>query len=96
MPDSAVAPTSVAVYGRAPTVSATLGARFNDSVSVGSTARSVTIQCSPQGLSDVHCDYMTTNVLQYAQGTSYNYFQLTGRAANLVSIVKGVALYVPQ
>ncbi len=42
-------PTSITLYG------SYAGSRFNDGISFSSTARSITVPCSPQSAGDLHC-----------------------------------------
>ncbi|MDZ7858759.1 Ig-like domain-containing protein [Sphaerotilus sp.] len=51
VPDTALAPTNIKLWGRAPTSGA-----FNDQESVLSTARTGSIRCSRQTTADAHCD----------------------------------------
>ena len=55
VPDGALAPTSIQVYGNYVT-SSTTRASFNDKTGVKSTDRSGSIACSSGGSSDTHCD----------------------------------------
>lgn len=91
VPEFALAPTSLTAYGRAPNN----GARFNDSVNVPSLQRKGIITCSPQGVGDLHCDN-STNVLQYAAGTTVNSFELWARSSRQVEVSKKVGLYKLQ
>ena len=84
----AAAPTRATVFGRP----ANNGALFNDTVSLSSLARVATITCTPQGIGDAHCDN-STGVLQYAQGTYINNFQLTTTSADQMGINASFNLY---
>jgi hypothetical protein len=97
VPQGALAPTSLAVYGRAPFGSTTAGqpgARFNDSTGVASSARRGMVFCSTQGISDKHCD--NTFGQQYAEGTSINTVELWARNARQVEISKKIGFYKLQ
>jgi len=97
VPQGVPAPTSLAVYGRAPFGSTTAGqpgARFNDSTSVASSARKAVVYCSPQSVSDKHCN--SSFGLQYAEGTSINTVELWARTARQVEISKKIGFYKLQ
>lgn len=94
VPAGAVAPSSVNLYGRAPSN----GARFNDGANVPSTGRTVTIQCSAQSVGDAHCAASPYRN-QYATGSTANLIELWGRDARQVEYSTMNALYrltVPQ
>ena len=58
VPTGALPPTSVKAFGRFVTVNAgvaTNGARFDDAVTVRSTATTATIACAPATAGDMHC-----------------------------------------
>lgn len=55
VPEGAMAPTSARLYGRMGTAEAINGMRFDDAVSMSSTARSVSLTCSPATGADSHC-----------------------------------------
>ena len=94
MPAGAIAPSTVNVYGRAPSN----GARFNDGVGVASSARKVTVPCSAQSVGDAHCAASPYRN-QYATGSTANLIELWGRDARQVEYSTMNALYrltVPQ
>ncbi|MEH3085334.1 MAG: carboxypeptidase regulatory-like domain-containing protein [Xylophilus ampelinus] len=94
VPQGALAPTSLIVYGRAPTVNNVQGTRFNDSVNVPSSARKAKIYCSMATVSDPHCAPGMPNL--YAQGTTFNMFELWVRNKSQVEISKKIATYKLQ
>jgi hypothetical protein len=55
VPEGAMAPTSARIFGRMGTAEAINGLRFDDTVSMGSTARSVAVSCSTATAADHHC-----------------------------------------
>jgi hypothetical protein len=93
VPAGAVAPTWIGVFGRAPSVGATLGARFTDGVTVPSARRHALVRCSRQSLADTHCD--PTYQDQYAQGSMVFALELWGRNARQVELSKLVGVYRP-
>ena len=93
VPAGAVAPTWIGVFGRAPSVGATLGARFTDGVTVPSARRHALVRCSSQSLADTHCD--PTYQDQYAQGSMVFALELWGRNARQVELSKLVGVYRP-
>jgi hypothetical protein len=93
VPAGAVAPTWIGVFGRAPSIGATLGARFTDGTTVPSARRDALVRCSRQSLADTHCD--PTYPDQYAQGTTLFAFELWGRNARQVELSKLVGVYRP-
>lgn len=93
VPAGAVAPTWVGVFGRAPSVGATPGARFTDGTTVPSAWRHALVRCSRQSLADTHCD--PTHQDQFAQGTMLTALELWGRSARQVELSKLVGVYRP-
>jgi hypothetical protein len=91
VPQGALAPTGFIAYGRAPNN----GARFNDSLTIRNTLRKAVLSCSPQGAGDTHCD-SSTGVLQYAQGTRLNTFELWARSNRQMEVSKMLAIYKIQ
>jgi hypothetical protein len=55
VPDGALPPTSTTLWGRMGSADRITGARFDDSATVGSTARSAQIGCSAATVADLHC-----------------------------------------
>jgi len=94
VPTLAVLPTTFTVFGNAPTVNGVLGAPFDDSVNIASTARVATVTCSKATNADAHCD-TSTGVTQYAQYSWYNYVQLHGKNSSLMEHFEGIAFYMP-
>jgi len=97
VPSGALAPTWVALFGRAPFGSTTAGqngARFNDGTSVASTARKTTIFCTAQTSADMHCDAGGQG--RYAVNTTVNMFELWARSPKQVEVSKKAALYKLQ
>jgi len=95
VPAGAQAPTNISLNGRAPFGSTTAGqqgGRFNDGSGVSIYARSGIVYCSSVSVDDKHCD-TSTNVRQYALGTTFNLIELSGRTARQVTISKKAALY---
>lgn len=93
VPEGSVPAINFSIYGRAPTVAGVLGARFDDGTGLASQARTAKVFCTPQSVGDPHCDTATTGVLQYAQGTNFNYMQLSSRSRDQLELFKGIALY---
>ena len=91
VPLGATAPTTVTVFGRQ-IVGGVQGALFNDSVSVGSTARKARVICLPQTASDTHCD-STTGVVQYAANSRITTIQLSGTSTRQVGFNKQINFY---
>jgi hypothetical protein len=94
VPTLAVAPTNFAVYGNAPPVNNVTGPAFDDRADLAAGAQTAYLTCSPASIADTHCD-SSTGITQYAQFTSFNYFQLTGRNAKQTIFLTGIATYVP-
>ncbi|MCX7231801.1 MAG: carboxypeptidase regulatory-like domain-containing protein [Burkholderiales bacterium] len=88
VPAGAPAPTSVTIFGRAPSN----GARFNDSVSVPPSARKATIRCSAQTAGDAHCAAAPYRD-QYAVGSSANLLELWARDGRQMEYSSMTALY---
>ena len=86
VPDGAMAPTTVAIYGSAPGVSS-----FNNTRAVATTARKARIDCSSQSLADVHCDSSLVN--QFAAGGNVVQLELYGASPRLVTVSKLLNLY---
>jgi hypothetical protein len=94
VPSLAVTPSAFTVFGNAPTVNGVIGAPFDDRADISSSARTATVNCSLATNTDAHCD-TSTGVTQYAQNSTINYVQLSGRNARLVTHLAGSAFYVP-
>ncbi len=92
VPSGALAPTGATLYGRAPSVNNTIGARYNDSVSFPASARRATIRCSAQSVGDQHCapDPLRD---QYATGSMFNLIELYARDARQTDVSAMFALY---
>ncbi|MFM1990794.1 MAG: hypothetical protein RJA99_3751 [Pseudomonadota bacterium] len=88
VPSGAIAPTSVSIYGRAPSG----GARFNDSVAVPASARKAVIKCSAQNSLDAHCAAAPYRD-QYAVGSTVNMLELWGRDGRQMEFSSMTALY---
>ncbi|MEB0056335.1 carboxypeptidase regulatory-like domain-containing protein [Variovorax sp. LG9.2] len=93
VPEGSVPAINFTIFGRAPTVGGVAGARFDDGAGLASQARTAKVFCTPQSIGDPHCDTATTGVLQYAQGTSFNYMQLNSRSRDQLELFKGIAFY---
>lgn len=97
VPVGALAPTSASAFGRAPFGSTTTGQqglRFNDTASIASTARKVTILCSTQTVNDMHCDAGGQG--RYAVGTTINMIELWARSPKQVEVSKKFGTYKLQ
>ena len=95
VPPLAVAPNSFTIFGNAPTVGNVVGAAFDDSsANLASSARRAAVFCSRATVSDAHCD-SSTGVLQFAQGTQFNYLQLSANSLKQMSFYTGTAVYRP-
>lgn len=97
VPVGALAPTSASAFGRAPFGSTTTGQqglRFNDTASIASTARKVTILCSAQTVNDMHCDAGGQG--RYAVGTTINMIELWARSPKQVEVSKKFGSYKLQ
>jgi hypothetical protein len=82
VPAHGIAPTSMTVFGSGPEPDRVL---FDDGASFRSTARAATVQCSPGGAGDSHCD-SSTGVTQYAEGSRISNIQLFGLTPRLAGI----------
>ncbi|MCZ8098919.1 MAG: hypothetical protein O9972_13485 [Burkholderiales bacterium] len=91
--DRAHAVRRVGVFGRAPSVGATQGARFTDGTNVPRAWRHALVRCSRQSLADTHCD--PTYPGHFAQGTMLFALELWGRNARQVELSKRVGVYRP-
>jgi len=80
VPEGALAPTTFIASGRGPNNN-----RFNDSVTLRTTARKAVIYCQPVNTpSDNHCTQVGPNAYQYAQNSSVSTFIFTARTARQV------------
>ncbi len=80
VPEGALAPTTFIASGRGPNNN-----RFNDSVTLRTTARKAVIYCQPVNTpSDNHCTQVGPNAYQYAQSSSVSTFIFTARTARQV------------
>jgi hypothetical protein len=87
IPEGAAAPTSITAFGwRAGTGS------FNDGLTIPTTARRATINCTTQAAADLHCD-SSTGVLQYAEGSRVDALELWATDSRQLSRQRQVNLY---
>ncbi|MDM0026552.1 carboxypeptidase regulatory-like domain-containing protein [Variovorax saccharolyticus] len=93
VPATAVGPTLVTVFGRGPLIN-NVRTNFNDELSIASTVRTATINCTPQSASDPHCD-TATGVTQYAQNSFVSTLQLLSRTREQMDAFSLWALYKP-
>jgi len=91
VPSGALAPTSISAYGKPPTGSSP---RFSDTTNVSTNVRGTIIKCSPQTLSDTHCDATLTG--QYTAGWRVDALEMWARSSRQVEISKLVGLYKLQ
>jgi hypothetical protein len=97
VPAGALAPTGVTVYGRQKDifdefgVFASRGAPFDDSATVFTNNRRVTINCSKTGVLDFHCD--AADSTQFVQGAYFNSLELWARSTKQVEVSKMLAMY---
>jgi hypothetical protein len=100
VPSGALAPTSITIYGRlkdnldANGVFVSRGASFDDSASVFTNTRKVTINCSRTGAQDLHCD--PTDSSQFVQNSYFNSLELWARSTKQVEVSKMLATYKLQ
>jgi hypothetical protein len=87
VPAGALSPSSLAVFGRSKS-----GVSFDDGQAIAASARKAKITCSPLALNDPHCD-TSTGVLQYAQGSYVNYFELWALGQRQVEFQKQLNFY---
>ena len=96
VPVGAAAPTSVTAYGRAPVKGqpSASGAQFDDSATVGSTARSGTVNCSTLNATDTHCATATSAF--FATNATMSSLELFSLTPRFVELSKMNALYKLQ
>lgn len=95
VPGGALAPTNVTAFGRGPDPDGAgplRGPSFDDGAGVSPAARKVVIQCTRLGVSDTHCDN-STGVMQFAQGSILQTFDLFAVSPRSVEISKHSAMY---
>lgn len=86
VPNGALAPTSLAVFGRWPGQSTN---RFSETVTVRNTNRKAVVYCVPVApLPDAHCAPANNNSYQYAEGSSISTFIFSARTARQVDVRK--------
>lgn len=91
VPSGALAPTWVGVFGRAPSVGGSPGARFGDGLNVSTNARRTTIRCAAQSADDRHCDAGHPD--QYVQGSRLTAFEFWARSPRQLEVSKVVGVY---
>ena len=93
VPLGALAPVQGLISGRAPFISSlNLGNRFDDSVSFGSSTRSISVPCATQSVADLHCNADGN----FAVGTRYNYMQVKAISSGFMDISSQLGLYKPS
>jgi hypothetical protein len=98
VPNGAVAPTNIRIFGRAPTVNQVRGNQFDDAATVLASARSALIKCSRLSIDDKHCE---SSVLVgasgfYATGASATDLQLHANLPGNSTRSKHFAFYYPN
>ena len=98
VPDGAIAPTNIKIYGRAPTVNNVLGNPFDDATNVLTSARSTLIKCSRLSVSDTHCsaDVAVGKSGFYAAGARATDLQLNANLPGNATRSKHLAFYYPN
>lgn len=97
VPEGALPPTQLSVYGNAPYGSTTAGqngAGFNDSATFPSGARKAVVYCSAQTASDKHCD--STDATRYAKNSTFNTFQLLATNKKQMEFSTSIGVYKLQ
>lgn len=89
--DGAAAPTAVQVFGAVLPLG--LGPRFDDRLDVSPAARSTTVPCTRQSVSDTHCD--ATFPSSYAAGAYVHSIDLVARTQKRLQISSMIATYNP-
>ena len=90
VPNGALAPTSLAVFGRAPGANSD---RFSETVTVRNTNRKAIVYCVPVVVGDPHCAPANNNSFQYAQGSAISTFSFTARTARQVDVRKNFEVW---
>jgi len=98
VPDGAVAPTNIKIYGRAPTVNSVRGNQFDDAATVLASARSAVINCSRLSNDDKHCESSVVVGASgsYAAGASATNLQLHANLPGNSTRSKHFAFYYPN
>lgn len=97
VPEGALPPTQLSVFGNAPYGSTTAGqngAGFNDSSTFPSSARKTVVYCSAQTASDKHCD--SSDATKYAKNSTLNTFQLQGTNRKQMEFSTSIGVYKLQ
>lgn len=89
VPNGALAPTSLGVFGREQGAN---GLRFSESVTVRTTNRKAIVNCVPVSQQDTHC-VPANNGYQYAQGSSISTFSFSARTARQVDVRKNFEVW---
>ncbi len=92
VPTGALPPTSAQAFGSMLPLG--VGARFDDTVSVPSIARSATVSCSKQSVSDAHCDATYTS--SFAAGAYIHSIDLMARSQKQLQVSSMLATYNPN
>ncbi len=87
LPEGAMAPTALAAYGRSAT-----GASFSNSRSISGADRRGAISCTTLGAGDDHCG-TDGGVVQFAEGSKVNFFELNTSTPRQMNVLKQIALY---
>jgi hypothetical protein len=98
VPEGALAPTNIRIFGRAPTVDSKPGNQFDDAATVLASARSALIKCSRLSIDDKHCD-ANVDVGKsgfYATGASATVLQLHANLPGNSTRSKHFAFYYPN
>lgn len=97
VPDGALQPIQLSVFGNAPYGSTTAGqngAGFNDSAIFPSSARKAVVYCSVQTVSDKHCD--NTDTTRYAKNSTLNSFLLQATNQKQMEFSTAIGVYKLQ
>lgn len=90
VPNGALAPTSLGVFGREQGANSP---RFSESVTVRTTNRKAVVNCVPVSQQDTHCVPANNNGFQYAQGASISTFSFSARTARQVDVRKNFEVW---
>ena len=98
VPNGAVAPTNIRIFGRAPTVNQVRGNQFDDAANVLTSARSAVINCSRLSNDDLHCASAVAVGASgfYAAGASATDLQLHANLPGNSTRSKHFAFYYPN